>query len=67
MFPDVIHTERLLLRQPRLDDARAIFDGYAQDPEVTRYLTWRPATSIQEDEDFVRWVIDKWANGTAFT
>jgi RimJ/RimL family protein N-acetyltransferase len=32
-----IETERLVLRAPRIDDAFAIFDGWAQDQEVTRY------------------------------
>jgi RimJ/RimL family protein N-acetyltransferase len=67
LFPDEIRTERLLLRLPRLDDAQAIFEGYAQDPEVTRYLTFKPAKSLAEDEAFLRRVIDERRAGTAFT
>jgi ribosomal-protein-alanine N-acetyltransferase len=43
-------TERVTLRPARRDDAQAIFDNYAADPEVTRYLQWRP----QRDVDSVR-------------
>lgn len=37
-----IATERLLLRRFRMDDAEAMFRGWASDGEVTRYLTWQP-------------------------
>ncbi|WP_410492305.1 GNAT family N-acetyltransferase [Bosea sp. 685] len=32
----------------------AVHDSYGQDPEVSRYLTWRPHTSINETEAYVR-------------
>ena len=51
--PETIHTERLTLRKPRMEDAPAIFDGYAQDPEVVRYLVWKPHKNIQETEQFL--------------
>jgi ribosomal-protein-alanine N-acetyltransferase len=50
MFPDRFETSRLLLRPIAPIDAAAIFDGYAQDPEVSRFLTWRPHTAIAETE-----------------
>jgi ribosomal-protein-alanine N-acetyltransferase len=34
-------------------DAAAIFTGYAQDPEVTRFLTWRPHRQITDTEAYV--------------
>ena len=37
-----LETERLRLRALRADDVQAIYDGWASDPEVTRYLTWNP-------------------------
>ena len=42
----------------QIEDAKAIFDGYAQDAEVTRYLTWRPHTSIEQTESYVRACIE---------
>jgi ribosomal-protein-alanine N-acetyltransferase len=42
MLPDVFRTARLALRPIALEDAGPIFDGYAQDNDVTRFLTWRP-------------------------
>ena len=43
-----IETERLILRPFREDDAEAIFSGWANDPEVTRYLTWNPHRSLED-------------------
>ncbi|MFC0407181.1 GNAT family N-acetyltransferase [Roseomonas elaeocarpi] len=53
MFPDAFQTPRLLLRPLAPDDAQPIFDGYAQDPEVSRYLTWRPHTAIEQTRAYI--------------
>ena len=37
-----------------MGDTQAIFDGYAQDAEVSRYLTWLPHTSITDTETYVQ-------------
>lgn len=42
-----IETERLILRQATMDDANAMFHNWANDPKVTKYLTW-PAHSTPE-------------------
>ena len=52
--PEVLETDRLRLRVPTLEDAPEIFLQYAQDPEVTKYLTWRPHQSIETALD--RWL-----------
>lgn len=54
MFPDALETARLVLRPMQEDDAQAIFDAYGQDPEVTRYLTWRPVERIEQTRSFVQ-------------
>ena len=61
--PDVqtMETERLLLRAPRLNDAQAIFDRYASDPEVTRYLGWARHISLAETRAFVKFSNDQWS------
>lgn len=58
---DWIETERLVLRAPRLNDVQAIFDRYASDPEVTRYLGWPRHTTIAETRAFVKFSTDQWA------
>lgn len=39
---------RATLRAPRLDDADALFERIASDPEVTRYLSWSPHPNVAE-------------------
>jgi ribosomal-protein-alanine N-acetyltransferase len=51
--PETLETKRLRLRRPALQDAEDIFRRYAQDPEVTKYLTWRPNRNIRETRDFL--------------
>ena len=40
-----LHTPRLILDRFSPEDARAMYDGWASDPQVTRFLTWPPHTS----------------------
>ena len=51
-----LHTERLTLRPFELEDAQAMFDGWASDPEVTKYLTWPTHQSVET----TRWVLGEW-------
>ena len=53
MLPDRIETPRLILRPIAPDDASAIFTGYAQDPEVVRFLIWYPHHSISDTEAYI--------------
>ena len=41
-----IETERLILRPFTEDDAGAMFKNWANDPEVTKFLTWQPHGDI---------------------
>jgi RimJ/RimL family protein N-acetyltransferase len=61
MIPsETIQTGRLILRKPRMDDAPVIFESYAQDPEVTRYLVWKPHKDMQETEQFLSACLQLW-------
>ncbi len=53
MLPDGFETARLVLRPIAKGDAPAIFTGYAQDPIVVRFLTWRPHGTLSETEDYI--------------
>ncbi len=65
--PEIITTERLVLRKPRLEDAPLIFNEYAQDKEVTRFLLWRPHRSIEDTKLFLRRCIRNWDGSHEFT
>ena len=52
-----IETERLILRQFTVDDAQAMYENWASDPEVTKYLTWPMHTSVGVSKA----VLEDWA------
>ena len=52
----ILETERLVLRRFCATDAQAMFDNWANDPEVTRFLTWQPHQGI----DVTRSVLSDW-------
>ncbi len=53
MLPDSFETARLILRPVARGDARAIFTGYAQDPEVVRFVMWRPHHGLADTEAYI--------------
>ena len=64
--PKSLKTERLRLRKAKLADAEAIFRQYAQDPEVTRYVSWRAHADLEETREYVRMCLLAWDVGKAF-
>lgn len=64
--PSVIETPRLLLRRPVPADALGIFEAYAQDAEVARYMTWVPHQSVETTMRFVAFCLDNWQREAAF-
>jgi ribosomal-protein-alanine N-acetyltransferase len=43
-----LETERLILRKITRDDTRTIFESWASDPDVARYVTWKAHKSIED-------------------
>ena len=64
--PEIINTLRLQLRKPARADAEAIFANYAQDEEVTRYLTWQPHKTIEDTHAYLKHCIQGWEQGKTF-
>ena len=60
-------TPRLRLRRPEMSDAERIFHRYAQDAEVTKYLTWLPHTDSAEAEALITSCDDNWQSGKSMT
>ena len=52
----LIETGRLVLRQFSIDDAQAMYQNWASDPEVVKYLTWPAHSSI----DVTKAIIEDW-------
>ena len=61
--PATFATARLAARQPRVDDAAAVFASYASDPEVTRYLNWRAYERVEPLAVFLRECVAHWEKG----
>lgn len=65
-----IETPRLILRKAQVADADAMFRNWANDSEVTKYLTWPPHGNIEvtekvlaswvesyQQDDYYQWMI----------
>ena len=53
-----IETPRLILRKAQMADAEPMFRNWANDKEVTKYLTWPPHGNI----DVTKQVISSWVD-----
>ena len=54
-----IETDRLILRPFMMEDAQPMFDNWASDPEVTKYLTWPAHSSV----DVTSMILRDWVAG----
>ena len=66
MVPTSLQTTRLTMRPPRPEDAQGIFFGYAQDPEVVRFMLWRAHQSLDQSREFVQLALEGWASNLRF-
>ena len=57
---EAISTKGLVLRRPRTSDADDIFDNDASDPEVTRFVVWRPYKDRSEVARFLQSRLARW-------
>jgi ribosomal-protein-alanine N-acetyltransferase len=58
--PLELETARLVLTAPQPADADAIFERYASDPEVTRYLGWPRHRSVADTQGFLTFSEAQW-------
>jgi RimJ/RimL family protein N-acetyltransferase len=65
--PETLTTAQLKLRVPRIEDADAIFEEYAADPDVTRYMTWVPHETAETVATFLRDALGRHADGSEFS
>lgn len=63
--PAEIRTERLLLRKPGDADAGTIFERYAGDPRVGRYLAWPIHATLGDTHLFLNFSAAQWAEWPA--
>lgn len=51
-----LETERLILRQFESTDAEAMYNNWASDSEVTKYLMWQAHKSIEESKEYIEYM-----------
>lgn len=60
-IPEQFGSERLRLRRPEAGDIPRIFERYAADPEVTRFLSWPQHQSLDDTGAFLALSDAAWA------
>lgn len=53
---NILITNRCILRKVRKEDAEPMFDNWANDKEVTKYLTWNPHENVENTKQ----IINQW-------
>ena len=56
----------MLARPAVVADAQIVFDDYARDPEVAKYMIWTPPRNVGETITFLQRCEQVWRYGTAF-
>ncbi len=64
--PEGFLTLRLACRRTKAGDAPAIFAAYAADPEVTRFLVWKPHPNVESLAEYLGTQMEAWDRGTSF-
>lgn len=63
--PFRVETARLILSPPTADDVQAIFERYASDADVTRFMAWPRHESLPSTEAFVAFSAHEWERAAA--
>lgn len=58
--PDTFETQTIVGRKPNLRDAPLIYNTYATDAEVTRYLVFKPYTALEDLQKWLNFIVDEW-------
>lgn len=61
-----LETERLVLRPFVMEDAPAMYENWADDPQVTKYLTWEPHKDVEETGKILAEWIEGYSCGSRY-
>lgn len=53
-----LETDRLILRPFKIEDAENVFNNWASDDEVTKYLTWPTHSSVEMSRSYMEFCIN---------
>ncbi|MEQ8815540.1 MAG: GNAT family N-acetyltransferase [Thalassobaculum sp.] len=65
-FPEILDPGGTVLRRLRLSDAEAVFERYAADPAVTRWLSFRTHHDVEDARGFCALMERQWEAGRVF-
>lgn len=52
-------TDKIILRKFNINDAGKMFENWASDSKVTKFLSWNPHTKVSESENIIKqWIND---------
>lgn len=54
----MIYTNRFYLRKFKIEDARLMFNNWANDNDVTKYLTWHSHKDINVTKSFIEYLVN---------
>ena len=66
LLSETVETQRLPQMKPLMEDAPGVFEQYAADPEVTRFLTWLPHQSEADTLSLMLSRLSCWETGSEF-
>ncbi len=58
-----LETDRLILRKFTIDDAEGMFNNWATDPNVNKYLGWKLHENVEETKEVISKGISKYEEG----
>lgn len=61
-----LESERLILRRFTLEDADDMFNNWANDRQVTKYLTWSPHASVDATREIISMWVAEYVNDTTY-
>lgn len=62
----IIETKRLILRKFKVSDAQQMFDNWANDSEVTKYLTWPSHGNIKVTKELLSDWVQNYQNNSYY-
>ena len=62
LINDELITGSLVLRKLKKEDAESIFNNWASDPEVTKYVTWNTHSSIEQSKQILNIWLKEYEN-----
>ena len=67
MFDEVIHIDNFILRRVTRDDASSVYSNWTNDPEVTKYLIWKPHKNINDTYEWIEICDQGWNSKESFS